>query len=1129
MSSASATPSTAMTAVPSVNNTTEPQGTQPRPKVRWHRRPKPTHSPATTPATAAATTATSTATSQASDTSLSSGSVVSTSSPQPPKQHRPKQHRPRNRKPKQAPGGPPDSVSAPGTVQSSSQSPVSTHTTANTHTTTKSIRAHRNRAQGRLTAEGSKQSSPQQHTNHHSYHARKGPAIIAPESDDLASGLAYELKTSKYECMVCWDVVRPAHATWTCDCCWAVFHIHCVQTWATKSLQDLSTNKMITSWRCPGCQYTRTGVPKDYLCFCGKQRNPELNKYLTPHSCGQLCKKSRLCPHPCVLPCHPGPCSPCTAMGPLLTCFCGRHSRQTRCADTDYSVQGYQCEEVCGEVLGCEKHKCKDMCHSGLCSPCTVEEVQLCYCGRHERTSRCGSGKAIEIKGHVGHYSCGDVCDSTYACGYHRCEATCHPCESTPMKCPYDPSVVSTCPCGAEKIEVFGTHQRTRCTDPMPSCGRLCPKQLPCGHPCQQTCHTRTCPPCKETVQVACRCQSTASTATCASVSEAEGGDVPECSSVCRSMRQCGRHPCGIVCCPLAKSKGGKKKRQGGSDTAHECPLVCGRVLSCGKHPCQERCHKGRCPPCMEANFDEVTCHCQRTRLEPPIRCGTQLPLCPYPCQRPAACGHMRLLQHNCHPDEEPCPPCSILTTRTCVCGKTDLKSVPCYREFPRCGRLCDGLLECGKHRCIKTCHNGPCLTDSEVCQQMCDGIRSCGHPCKGKCHPGACLESDPCSVRIRTSCECGQHVAEMPCRATGESSGSQHVLPCDALCAKVQRNRKLAMALDIQRDEAADTLSMDDLGYYDATLREFYRDHVSWCVQVEKMLIEFCTSPRQTLHCKPMRSPLRQFIHRYAIHFHFTTEAVDHEPKRSVIVRKTAGQSRVPPLLLSKAAFNLALGRVPVVEPLSAEESVGKTSHQPVNAVYLSDLAIGLTHVELDLALLEICGQTKVISRWVDDSDAMVIPLADTTTAMDEREDNVWRLKRLLKAHFVPKGTCSRVDCCWLNKKGIVTWTEKQTKPPAASSSVPNGQRHVNAFEVLSNEDEEWMRVTSEKSSVSAWEEETVRKNSREETLPHVPCPESAVELPEDHGKEVFTSEHGISLETPAQESSDDWEVVTA
>jgi transcriptional repressor NF-X1 len=31
----------------------------------------------------------------------------------------------------------------------------------------------------------------------------------------------------------------------------------------------------------------------DYKCFCGKENNPEYDKYTIPHSCGDKCSKKR--------------------------------------------------------------------------------------------------------------------------------------------------------------------------------------------------------------------------------------------------------------------------------------------------------------------------------------------------------------------------------------------------------------------------------------------------------------------------------------------------------------------------------------------------------------------------------------------------------------------------------------------------------------------------------------------------------------------------------------------------------------------------------------------------------------------------------------------------------------------
>lgn len=55
------------------------------------------------------------------------------------------------------------------------------------------------------------------------------------EDRDLLAALTAGLSNSSYDCMVCWDVIRPAHKIWNCQVCWAAFHLDCLSTWAKKS------------------------------------------------------------------------------------------------------------------------------------------------------------------------------------------------------------------------------------------------------------------------------------------------------------------------------------------------------------------------------------------------------------------------------------------------------------------------------------------------------------------------------------------------------------------------------------------------------------------------------------------------------------------------------------------------------------------------------------------------------------------------------------------------------------------------------------------------------------------------------------------------------------------------------
>ena len=65
-------------------------------------------------------------------------------------------------------------------------------------------------------------------------------------------------------------------------------------------------------------------------------------------------------------------------------------------------------------------------------------------------------------------------------CGNHTCELQCHQGECPP--CPFLPSTVSYCPCGATPISKLLPEGvvRTSCLDDIPTCDNVCSRPLPC-------------------------------------------------------------------------------------------------------------------------------------------------------------------------------------------------------------------------------------------------------------------------------------------------------------------------------------------------------------------------------------------------------------------------------------------------------------------------------------------------------------------------------------------------------------------------------------------------------------------------------------------------------------------------
>lgn len=219
--------------------------------------------------------------------------------------------------------------------------------------------------------------------------------------------MAIELREQSYECTVCLGAIRRDASLWACDTCYRAFHHGCVRTWREKSLAApvagagaaAAAPRANDSWRCPGCQTVQRAVPQD-TCFCGKVRNParefSSNPFVPPHTCGGTCGKRRGggCPHRCDAACHPGPCAPCSALGPVRHCGCGRSSFRLRCGILPTDAQR-SCGVPCARQLSCgvRAHKCPRPCHEGDCDPCGETVTQGCYCGRvHDTNRRCGTG-----------------------------------------------------------------------------------------------------------------------------------------------------------------------------------------------------------------------------------------------------------------------------------------------------------------------------------------------------------------------------------------------------------------------------------------------------------------------------------------------------------------------------------------------------------------------------------------------------------------------------------------------------------------------------------------------------------------------------------------------------------------
>ena len=965
---------------------------------------------------------------------------------------------------------------------------------------------------------------------------RRG-SILKSTAPDIATRTHEDIISGAYECPICTSEIGRNSKVWSCKTCWTVFHLTCIKKWSTNEGSTMAQQRdqdgefaSPRQWRCPGCNLPKDVLPSTYTCWCEKELDPRPISGLPPHSCGQTCGKQRIlpkkCPHPCELLCHAGPCAPCMHTGPNQSCFCGKKSMSRRCIDTNYDV-GWSCGEVCGDLMPCGEHTCPKPCHEGLCGACEVKIDCRCYCGQVEKPLICyerGDEKpskrvsddmgARTVDNWIGMFECSNPCRRPFDCGKHSCEERCHPQELELPHCPRSLDVVSHCPCGKTPLADISDQIRKSCEDPIPNCDKQCSKPLPCGHSCQQVCHSDVCRPCLVQVTIPCRCGRTQSSTICHQGTEEQ----PQCMRACKATLNCGRHECGERCCPgerkaverqAMKRKlrplGAARSIDDGFEAEHICTRLCGRMLKCGNHTCPELCHKGPCGSCREAIFDEVSCHCGRTVLQPPLPCGTTPPPCRFDCERPISCGHPRVL-HNCHGDGEACPKCPFLMEKPCICGKRNLKNQPCWLADVRCGEICGRKLRCGSHFCRKPCHRpGQCEDYGKSCQQSCGKAKKiCGHPCEEPCHaPSLCREDKPCQNKMFVTCDCQNLKQEMKCNASKFNEGnSKKSLSCDDECARLERNRKLALALNIDPEAHKD----DHIPYSTTTLQMF-RENLKWAQTQEREFRVFAADENEKrLRFKPMPAHQRGFLHSLSEDFGFDSESLDPEPHRHIAVFKTPRFVMAPMKTLAECVRI----RTSVEASNAAAAEVQRklrTSNDSFNGFLLTHPRFGITLEELrsylSSVLDTIVGLAFDISFLPSEEIILKARPASSSTSISANsiEASLKAVKISLSTVISSKHLANSIQLCasdsslnilrrelddFASNGGWSQVAAKAAAPRTAPRRPAVGQKSV--YTVLGSKlkdakkkKEDMMKAKKDEEVVDDWEEE-VRKEEAEQ-----------------------------------------------
>jgi transcriptional repressor NF-X1 len=347
-------------------------------------------------------------------------------------------------------------------------------------------------------------------------------------------------------------------------------------------------------------------------------------------------------------------------------------------------------------------------------------------------------------------------------------------------------------------------------------------------------------------------------------------------------------------------------------------------------------------------------------------------------------------------------------------------------------------------------------------CKQLCGKTRSCGHPCGNICHsPFHCKEDKPCQFKILVTCSCQRIKKEATCGVSKTSIGNgDKSLKCDDECLRLERNRKLQLALNIDPEHT------DDFVPYSTNTIDLYMDNPAWCQSQEKTFRAFAADPdEKRLRFKPMKNQERAFLHALAEDFGFDSESMDPEPHRHVSLFKTPRFVMAPMKTLAQC--------VRIKSQQEKTVSVNNvTSNAPFNALLVTKIRFGLTIEEM-----------RNVLPKVPHFEINFLPSEEVVLRLQAHESRLETLKATLAKDFIAKGIGS-VELCRVDDslnverreidteklgKSIGGWSTVAAKAAAPKKPIIKAAPVKSSFVVLSTNE----KAKKKAAVADDWEDE--------------------------------------------------------
>ncbi|KAK3177254.1 FKBP12-associated protein [Lecanicillium sp. MT-2017a] len=205
--------------------------------------------------------------------------------------------------------------------------------------------------------------------------------------------------------------------------------------------------------------------------------------------------------------------------------------------------------------------------------------------------------------------------------------------------------------------------------------------------------------------------------------------------------------------------------------------------------------------------------------------------------------------------------------------------------------------------------------------------------------------------------------LAEVRCLASNSNPDPERPeIKCDDECLRLERNRRLAAALNI--DPATHT--NDHVPYSETTLRLF-KESTTWCEAQEREFRVFAQSANEIrMRYKPMPNNQRQFLHVLADDYGLESRSEDIEPHRYVLVFKGPRFVSAPSKTLAQC---IKIRATQAAEAAAAAAASAPPSPplgpvlDPLNAMLLTSPRFGLTVEEVTSSLAKDLSQQPSIT----------------------------------------------------------------------------------------------------------------------------------------------------------------------